>query len=163
MVAIRDPRAIVVSLMHHSLSESDHFLHDRLQGMASDEERLAALISGVESTKGELRRGIAHQIDLILGWVEDPDVLTVRFEDLVGEAGGGDSAVQASAIKGLGDHIGIALTLEDAAAIGRDMFGKGKTFRKGSIDAWKEALGPELLTLLDGKIGDRLAKLGYHG
>lgn len=162
MVAIRDPRAMVVSLMHHSMSKPGHFLHTKMHEMESDKERLAALIAGVRSKSGELRRGIAHQIDLLIGWVEDPDVLTVRFEELVGGAGGGDDAVQARSIQGLAEYIGIDMSLDQAGAVGRDMFGKGRTFRSGSIDSWRDALDPELLDLLNSEVGDRLEKLGYR-
>lgn len=162
IVAIRDPRAIVVSLMHHSLNKEAHFLHDRLKGMNSDKQRLTALISGVSSTSGERRQGLAHQIDLILGWIDDPDTLTVRFEDLVGAAGGGDDARQVTAIQALGQHIGKDLTAEDAATIGREMFGKGRTFRSGSIDSWREALDADVLAALNEEVGDRLERLGYH-
>ena len=162
IVAIRDPRAIVVSLMHHSLKKDAHFLHDRLKAMDSDKERLAALISGVSSTSGEHRRGLAHQIDLILGWIDDPDTLTVRFEDLVGAAGGGDDARQVAAIRELGQHIGRDLPEDEAARIGTEMFGKGRTFRSGSIDSWRDALDDDLIAALNDEIGDRLERLGYH-
>lgn len=161
VVAIRDPRDVVVSLMHHSISKPQHFLHAALSGLRSEKERLRALIVGVRSSNGELRQGVAHQIDMILGWLKDPRVLTVRFEDLVGNQGGGSDAAQHRAINALALHIGIELAPGDVERIGRDMFGKGRTFRKGQIGAWAEVFDDELKQIFDQEVGNRILSMGY--
>lgn len=162
VVAIRDPRDIVVSLMYHSLKKEEHFLHTKLQSMTSDAERLRAIISGVESDKGELRRGISHQIDLILGWVEDPSVLTVRFEELVGSQGGGSDERQHRAIADLAQCFDLRLSDGEIARIGRDMFGKGRTFRSGTISSWRGHFTAELAALFAELVGERMRRLGYE-
>lgn len=161
IVAIRDPRDIVVSLMYHSLNKEEHFLHTKLKAMRSDAERLQAIIGGVESDKGEFRRGISHQIDLILGWVEDPSVLTVRFEELVGSQGGGSDEIQHAAIAKLARCFDLQLTDSEIERIGREMFGKGRTFRSGTISSWRDHFSWELNDLYEKLAGERTRRLGY--
>jgi hypothetical protein len=161
IVALRDPRAIVVSLMHHSMTKPRHFLHSRMKEQPDDKSRLRLLMTGVASHRGEFRRGISHQIDLILGWVEDPAVLTLRFEDLVGSKGGGSDERQFAAISTLARRIGISLTDADIVRIGAEMFGTGKTFRQGQVSSWRNAFDSELSAVFEAEVGDRMTRLGY--
>jgi hypothetical protein len=163
IVVVRDPRDVIVSLMHHSLDKPKHFMHREMVAFGSDAQRLAAIITGMTNAKGERREGLAAQLDLILGWTEDSRVLTLRFEDLVGERGGGSDLRQREAISCLAQWLDYPLDEGRAAEIGEQMFGTGRTFRKGTIGGWADYFDTELTELLEREVGDRMRQLGYSG
>lgn len=161
IVLLRDPRDIVVSRLHHILSKKQHFLHTAITALPSEHARLRALIIGTHSMKGEFAIGIVQQLDFIVGWTENSRCLTVRFENLIGSQGGGSNENQQQAILTIAERLGLSLHAEAARTIGKEMFGKGKTFRKGQIGGWREYFDDELITLFEREAGDRLARLGY--
>jgi sulfotransferase family protein len=161
IVAVRDPRDVIVSLMHHALSKPEHFMHAHLSHLPTDHERLVTLIKGATNDKGQESVPLAQRLDFILGWVEDPRVLTVRFEDLVGPKGGGSADRQHGAIMALAQWAGRPVEPGEATRIGEEMFGKGKTFRKGRVAGWREAFDSDVAALFEHEVGDRMRRLGY--
>jgi hypothetical protein len=158
---IRDPRDIVVSRLHQIMSTETHFLHTVVKALSSDHERLKALIVGTHSARGEVAIGIAQQLDFMLDWVEDSTFLTLRFEDLVGSQGGGNNERQQQTILSLADYLGLSLDAEAARIIGKEMFGKGRTFRKGQIGSWQDYFDDEITALFEHEVGERFMRLGY--
>ena len=63
------------------------------------------------------------------------DVLVVRFEDLVGMAGGGDKELQLKSIAELADWAG--LSEFNLAQVADELFGGTHTFRRGKIGQWR--------------------------
>ncbi|RME60149.1 hypothetical protein D6779_02685, partial [Candidatus Parcubacteria bacterium] len=96
-------------------------------------------------------------------WFEQPDVLVVRFEDLVGSKGGGDDNAQRKTIKQVFEHVGWDMADDDVQKIQENLFGGTHTFRKGQIDAWREAIPEELQKILIEriKIIPCMERLGY--
>jgi hypothetical protein len=160
-VMIRDPRAVTISQLHYVLRKADHYLHRVIGDIADDADRIKALIHGMTLPNGARHLGIAEQIDSMLPWIQDTKTLTLHFETLIGAQGGGDDTVQREQIGRLAAHAGCSVSEEDAARIGHDVFGRGKTFRCGQIDDWQTGLQGSLRDELESTLGDRLALLGY--
>jgi hypothetical protein len=162
IVLIRDPRAVCVSAMHMIMRNERHFAHRTLRDCSDDKSRLNRLLSGITNgPKGRRRQSLTDSMRDILGWVRDPRVLTVRFEDAVGPQGGGDLDSQTIAIGRIATHLGLELGSADARAIGKEMFGKGRTFRSGQIDGWRRYFDQDLALRFDRELGSLLPELGF--
>ncbi len=104
-----------------------------------------------------------------------PDVLTFRYEDLVGAAGGGSFATQCAQIKRLKEFLNLDLEdclIENIAAklYGDEVnpFGRGgfanyeSTFNIGVIGKWKQYFNEQHKLAFKAKFGDTLVELGYE-
>ena len=90
----------------------------------------------------------AHIYRSILAWDKDPNCLLVRFEDLIGEQGGGNSQKQAETLKNLADHLNISWNNAIARQTKNVYDPNTRTFRVGNIHSWKNALDAEDLRRL---------------
>lgn len=100
-------------------------------------------------------------------WMDSPNVFIVRFEDIVGEKGGGDRQRQIKAIQDLVDYLGFTVPLERIEYAADTVFGSrqpiGKsTFRKGTIGQWREEFTDEQIEAFKENLGQELILLGYE-
>lgn len=154
---VRDPRAVVVSQSHYVVQRSDHRLHEAFVGL-SEPERLRLAIVGDPRID---MPSIADRLASFCGWL-DSDALTVRFEDLVGPAGGGDATTQEETVSAIYRHLG--LRADDAlvrSVCARLFSTNSPTFRTGSIDGWRRAFDPTLEALFAETVGDGAVPYGY--
>ena len=162
-LVLRDPRDVVVSQVHYVLGRSSHYLHRDYARMGGARERLLASIRGVTKRNGKLKSvGIAEKLDAVLGWLQVESVLVLRFEELIGERGGGSAEAQKRAIMGIGDHIGLDIGEEQALSIGSRSFGRGGTYRQGRVGSWRSAFDGEITDVFKGQAGEYVIKLGYE-
>ncbi len=99
----------------------------------------------------------------LLPWERYPFTLIIRFEDLVGEKGGGSYEKQLETIKKIAAHLNHPLTDTRAAEIADTLFGDtAGTFREGQIGSWKKHFSSEQKRLFKKKGGELLMKLGYE-
>jgi hypothetical protein len=160
---IRDPRDVVVSKIHYNMRREKHFLHKKYAAMGSDKERLRAAILGTKNDDGSyFALGIAEKLTSVLSWLSTETVMSIKFEDIIGPKGGGNPEKQYQSILATARHIGVALTEEQAITIGEQMFGTGKTFRKGAIGDWRNHFDEELKGIFKEKAGKYLINLGYE-
>ncbi|HEV2746395.1 MAG TPA: sulfotransferase domain-containing protein [Allosphingosinicella sp.] len=155
---LRDPRAILVSRFHYIMGLKRHHLHDFLSREArSDEERYRLLVEG---HAGEpYMRPMADMMRGFLPWLDSPATLSVRFEDLVGERGGGSMEAKLTALRRICDHIGLAPAgLEQQAATAAKAT---PTLRTGQANAWREALPPAALEAVERQCGELIRAMGY--
>jgi hypothetical protein len=155
---IRDPRAIVVSQIHYVIARKDHRHHALFASIPTASERLRVAIAG------DPEHGVAsigERLDAFEGWLTS-DALVVRFEDLVGPAGGGDAEAQARTVRAIEDHLGIAVPDERFRAICASLFSAASpTFRQGSVQRWRASFDDELDALLRSVAGEALTRYGY--
>ena len=96
-------------------------------------------------------------------WIGRPGVLVCRFEDLVGERGGGSVERQLRGIEMIGEHIGRPLGPGQAEAIvSRTWSQKSSTFRKGVIGDWRNHFTEEHKQAFKEQAGAELVRLGYE-
>ena len=153
---IRDPRAVTISRLKFILnSESAKDILPQgiplkadLESMSTT-ERLNFLLEGGYAEKADLKiYSFAHIYRSILAWGQDPNCLLVRFEDLIGEQGGGNNQKQAETLRNLADHLNIPWDEEIARQTKNVYDPKTRTFRVGNIHSWKNALDAEDLARL---------------
>lgn len=161
---IRDPRSIIFSHFKHIESKKNHYLHDHFINLKNDKERLLFSIYGGE-LKGDRMRSIVERYADFNPWMDSPEVLVIKFEDLIGENGGGSKDTQSKVINDVSKFIGINNV--DVNKIQSSLYGlentqtKSKTFRKGKIDSWKDEVSPELLESINEEFEGILEKFEY--
>ncbi len=154
---LRDPRAIVVSQSHYVVERSDHRLHEAFVGL-TEPERLRLAITGDPRID---MPSIGDRLASFSGWL-DSGALAVRFEDLVGPAGGGDAATQAATVSAIYGHLGLAEDDDLLRSVCERLFSSSSpTFRKGSIEGWRRSFDPTSEALLREVVGDRAVPYGY--
>ncbi len=164
---VRDLRDVLVSHAHYvTYTYTAHQFHRYFKSLDSDEERLMAAIVGVPEhcyPGGVLPKAWENQIEQLVPWVDDPGCLTVRFEDLVGSAGGGSDDKQIKTVASIVNHLGIELHEEVVEEIARNAYYTGsRTFRRGQIGGWKNHFTEEHKRVFKKTRGDILIKLGYE-
>lgn len=143
----RDLRDVAVSHARWVLKEPQIFLHDIYTQMPSFDQQLMSTIQGVPvgSPFGSnvSQPDIGQDFSRWAGWVKDPDTLSIRFEDLVGERGGGDEEKRLYVISQILDHLEISLSSTDIKAQFASQVmnpGESHTFvkgGKGKIGGWQ--------------------------
>lgn len=164
---IRDVRDLAYSnAYYYTHKDTSHPLHGYFKSLQSDDERLTASICGVPascSADGQAWGTIGERVDNYLGWLEEPDCLIIRFEDLIGEAGGGSEDQQLNVVRNILQHLNIPLTEKLIQHIGKQTFYTGaRTFRKGQIGDWRNHFTEEHKRIFKEVAGDVLIKMGYE-
>lgn len=143
VLMIRDPRDVVVSLARYITydhSDNTHRMHAAFASLADDDERLLAGIRGIPG----VNHGIGDVMRRFHGWLGRDDVMVVRFEDLVGAQGAGDSERQLRTIGEIGRFIDIPLSREEVLDIAARTFSTSSpTFAGGRSGGWRKAFKPQ--------------------
>jgi len=134
---IRDPRSILNSLVPYVMSNKWHPLYGIFKDM-TNEERYKISLYGY--FKGKIRlEPLYTRCNAVSSWINNDNVLTVKFEDLVGNKGGGNDIKQKELIIKICKHINA--DIDNIDTIQENLFGdKSIGFRKGKIDSWKEEI-----------------------
>jgi hypothetical protein len=163
ILLLRDPRDIVVSNSFHMLQDTLNQHHgyytDKLN---NDGERLMTSIRGLEGEPGKRLPSIAETLSGYLPWLDQPSILVVRFEDLIGPRGGGDPNKQLDEIERISGFVGRPLNREGAARIAGKMYARGSlTFRRGQAGDWRNHFSEAHKAAFEEVAGDLLERLGY--
>jgi hypothetical protein len=163
---IRDPRDVCVSDYHYIMKAEDHRLHRFYKKMGSDDERLMASIVGMSS---ELLDGDPPSLDIgqhyvnYIGWAQYSNGLCIKFEDLIGDKGGGSNDKQKGVIKKIVSYLGIDIGDVELGNIRGSLFStKATTFRKGQIGSWRDEFKKEHIMAFDKVAGNILDIFGYE-
>lgn len=156
---IRDPRDVVISQVRYVVSRRDHWAHDLFESRSPYERLRLAIVGDRERHLPSL----AERLAAYEGWLRS-DVFLLRFEDLVGEAGGGDAARQIEVVADLYRFLGVVYDDARVADVcGRLFSNESPTFRKGTIGQWREVLDDDLTDLIRELAGSQLERYGYGG
>lgn len=166
VLLLRDPRDVVVSHAFYVKRERQHFHHEYFtEVLQSDEERIMAAIRGFgsDASDGAPLLPIGESFAGFIRWLEEPSTLVVRFEDLIGPQGGGDSERQLATIESIGRFVSRPVDREQARHIAQRMYGKGSlTFRKGQMGDWRNHFTDAHRRAFKEVGGDSLIELGYE-
>jgi len=156
---IRHPRDILVSQIHYATSRADHRTHDLFASLPDERARLRAAIVG---DPGRGLPSIAQRLGYFRGWLSS-GFLVVRFEDLVGAAGGGDTERQRDLLRGIFEHAGVDASGPVLDHVARRLFSSDSpTFRSGQVGSSEQFFDAELDELLRSTVGDGALPYGYE-
>jgi len=167
ILMVRDLRDIAVSsAFYGGYKDKSHRLYNYLSSLSSDDERLMAQIKGIDGhflSDGVRSKSWGEHASEFLPWLNEDNCLLVRFEDLIGEDGGGDWLTQMKAIESVTRHLGFTLTEEEINKIANNAFkAKARTFRKGQIGDWKNHFKDEHVKAFKETAGQALIEMGYE-
>lgn len=158
ILMLRDPRAVLNSFVHYVSSNPKHALNSLMRNV-SEERRYEIGLLGISKGKIMLRP-LLERCNALEIWRRDPDVFTMKFEELVGPAGGGDKSRQNKSISDVAGFIGV--TQFDSQHIAAELFGPGRhTFRRGSIQGWHDEMPLNAQELVTVKLREVLFRWGY--
>lgn len=159
----RDPRDWVVSQVFYATDMHEgHMLHEYYNALPTVEARIRAAIEGVpaKANAGVTAPSVVERYSHYIGWLDMPDVLCLRFEDLILQ--------REPAIGRILDYLaqrGFTPQVDRTHAIDRLAQGiapkKSGTFRKGKPGNWREHFTPANQRLFNDVAGELAAKLGY--
>jgi hypothetical protein len=157
---IRDPRDIVVSGVFYMLKKRNHEFHDLFSQCPNVRSCIEMSIVGNGAAN---LQDIRSSLMRYAGWIDCPEALTVRFEDLIGERGGGSAECQMHTIEGLFEHIGVQLDASFQRTLKNQLFSSASpTFRKGRIGGWVKYFDADLRATFKDVANDILIKFGYE-
>jgi hypothetical protein len=165
LLILRDPRDVVVSSAFYMSRLQRHVMHSRYTvDFTSDPERIMATITGFEPNENGLGSiSVGQRLDSYLGWLSDDRVLSCRFEDLIGPAGGGEASTQLALVGDVAKHLGYTFSTERIEAIASSVWSeRSPTFRKGAIGDWRNHFTPEHISAFKEIAGRQLITLGYE-
>jgi hypothetical protein len=158
----RDPRDMVISHIFYATQiHPGHGMHRYYtQKLDSMEDRINAAILGVDEP-GEQLSSVKDKYDRYLGWLEQPNVLCLRFEDLI--------LHRQAALENILDYLeksGFTPKLPRAVCVERLQHAiipkKSGTFRKAQPGNWREHFTSANKTLFKHAAGDLLVRLRYE-
>ncbi len=160
LFVIRDPRDVLVSYCKYVTEiNRTHPSHAHFASLGDDSSRLIDAIYGVERVVEPIDR----LLDRYAGWLDAPDVLTVRFEELIGVKGGGQAGTQLGTIRRTSEFLGIELDEVQLQSIaGRVFSERSSTFRKGRIQQWRSVFDASHVAAFKERAGDLLLRYGYE-
>jgi hypothetical protein len=132
----RDPRAALPSLAHFLLDRNEPATLARRLPSRDLGAALRFLVDGDAEAPP-----FADFYTPYEGWKDAEDVIVVRFEDIIGPRGGGSLGVQLGVLTPLAERIGWSGDPSRlATAIGGTFNPGAGTFRRGTIDGWRDDL-----------------------
>lgn len=171
LLVIRDPRDMVVSFAHMVKTSKinpantialEPLLLDLITARQQNYIPWATEIHEAYPVIWEM--GISDYYRQFLPYIKFKKCLTIRFEELVGEQGGGSRVAQLAAIKSIAQHIGRPASNDKVVEVCNKLFGGSGTFREGQIGSWKKYFTPEIKAAFKAMPGANqlLIELGYE-
>lgn len=165
MALVRDLRDVTVSLAYYldqvggrQKVAGDGAGQDPYYSLATFEERLNLILTPNNTHNTYLVRNCEECLKAL----QNPEILVVRFEDLVGSRGGGSDQAQQEAILKIVDFMGMRLSDAALGKIQENLFGSTTTFRKGQIGSWREEFSDQNNFLFEQTFGRFNRAFGYR-
>jgi len=160
IMVIRDVRSKIISHFKYvTYMDVTHKTHNFFRSLNGDEERINAIIDGVPN----IVASIDEELDRYSGWLNNPEILVIKFEDLVGEKGGGSKIKQQIALEKIISFLNIPISKEQILIIKSQIFSKNvRTFRSGKINQWDKYLNESQKNKIKTKAGQWLIDNGYE-
>ncbi|HEY3476427.1 MAG TPA: sulfotransferase domain-containing protein [Anaerolineales bacterium] len=156
----RDPRDVVVSHVFYVTDmEARHVHHEYYQSLTDFSARLHASILGRPDAGIEFPN-IAERFAPYLGWLDQPAVLFLHFEDLIND--------RSRILTRIMDHFLARVPLQTPRQAILDSLEsainprRSPTFRSGKTGEWKKYFTDEHKRIFKEVAGDLLIRLGYE-
>lgn len=164
VMMVRDPRDIAVSQFKY-IAEMDvgHPLHRYYSSISSEREGLQLVIHGLADRlpNYEGARPFVWRLRQYFSWADHP-CHVVRFEDLVGPAGGGSESTQIEALREMTEWIGVQVGENELQKVASRLFSStARTFRKGKAGEWRKHLNGEMEDVIVTGLEPWMQRFGY--
>ncbi len=157
----RDPRDMLVSQVFFATDmNEEHGMHEYYKSLPNFGERLKVAITGIDQD-GPYMVGVKQRYASVFEWREQPNVMCIRFEDLINNR---DATLDAmlDEIESIGYKIPTSREKALSILVQAIQPRKSHTFRSGKTGGWREHFTEEHKTLFKDVTGDLLVKLGYE-
>ena len=157
----RDPRDLLISQVFFATDMyEDHGMHEFYKSLPDLGARLKVAITGIDRD-GLYMVSVKQRYEGVFQWLEQKQVLCIRFEDLIGNR---DATLNAMLDEVEKTGYQIPTPREKALSILAESIqpNKSRTFRSGKTGGWKEYFTDEHKTLFKDVAGDLLVRLGYE-
>ena len=156
----RDPRDVVVSHVFYVTGMEEHHVHHEYYLSLPDfDSRLNTSILGRPDTNIEFPN-IAQRFTPYLGWLNQPQVLTVHFEDLIHDRAATLARIMAHLLRRVPLRASRQLILDALESSINPS--RSPTFRSGKTGEWKQYFTDEHKRIFKNVAGDLLIRLGYE-
>ncbi len=156
----RDPRDVVVSHVFYVTDmEPDHVHHAYYQSLPDFEARLRVSILGRPDAEIDFP-DISARFAPYLDWLNQPEVLSIHFEDLIEDRAASLSRILDRFLARVPIQSPRELVLE-SLELSIDP-GRSPTFRSGKTGEWMKYFSPEHKKIFKSVAGDLLIRLGYE-
>ncbi|MCH9633977.1 MAG: hypothetical protein S4CHLAM7_07110 [Chlamydiae bacterium] len=173
LINIRDPRAVIVSAAFFYedfiyLDPTSPHYWSRLYKFNSlpIEERVKVYLR--KALAGEHIPIFIYDIKNVAATIraldqKNQEYALIRFENLVGERGGGTQADQLEAIQKISSFLELpSMDQDQIIKIRSELFGDSFTFRKGNVKGWEKYFDNEAKKMCKQLIGKEIIELGYE-
>jgi hypothetical protein len=157
----RDPRDVLVSQVFFATDmHEEHGMHAFYKSLPDFGERLKVAITGIDRD-GLKMVSVRQRYVGVFHWLEQSQVMCIRFEDLINKR---DATLSAMLDEVQKTGYKIPTPREQALAILVEAIQpkKSHTFRSGKTDGWSEYFTDEHKELFKDVAGDLLVRLGYE-
>lgn len=158
----RDPRDMAVSLAFFMHKQKEEW---PLAQKMSFDQLLMDIITDSKTFYNfhpPVIGGIAELYKSYYNWLKVPNMLAIRFEDLIGPQGGGSAEIQKETVKKIALQLGFNLSDEEVDRVSNQIFGGTFSFREGQIGSWRKHFKPEHITAFKERAGQTLIDWGYE-
>jgi len=157
----RDPRDMLVSQVFFATDmHEEHGMHAFYKSLPDFGERLKVAITGIDRD-GLKMVSVKQRYEGVFEWLEQPDVMCIRFEDLINKR---DATLNAMLDEVEKTGYKIPTPREKALEMLVEAIQpkKSHTFRSGKTGGWKDYFTDEHKSLFKDVAGDLLVELGYE-
>lgn len=156
---VRDLRDIVISEANYLVKNTGHIYHHAFDGLDNKQDQIIRSLEGCQTPR---LPSMAWLFDAFRGWL-DSDALIVRFEDLIGNAGGGDAQRQLETVKHIYSHLEIPCDDALLQRLADGVFSNASpTFHKGHTAQWQQVFDDQIKQRFKDLTGDALVAYGYE-
>jgi len=157
----RDPRDMLVSQVFFATDMyKEHGMHNYYKSLPDFDARLKVAITGIDQD-GLRMVSVRQRYEGVFQWLEQKNVMCIRFEDLINNR---DATLNAMLDEVEKTSYKIPTPREEAMKILVDAIQpkKSHTFRSGKTGGWREHFTDEHKKLFKEVAGDLLVKLRYE-
>jgi hypothetical protein len=157
----RDPRDMLVSQVFFATEMyEEHGMHDYYNSLPDFGERLRVAISGIDRD-GLYMVSVKQRYEGVFQWLEQKDVMCIRFEDLINNREATLNAML-DEVEKTGYPIPTPRDQALSVLVKAIQPKKSHTFRSGKTGSWREFFTDEHKRLFKDVAADLLVRLGYE-
>jgi hypothetical protein len=157
----RDPRDMLVSQVFFATDmNTEHGMHEYYKSLPDFGERLKVAITGIDQD-GLYMVSVKQRYATVFEWLEQPNVMCIRFEDLINHR---EAILEAmlDEVESTGYKISTPREKALSVLVQAIQPKKSHTFRSGKTGGWREHFTEEHKKLFKDMTGDLLLKLEYE-